>query len=84
MHHQKILGLFFGYTDQPIHWQNQTATNGYEKVWASPDIDMLFSPAAYQTRKLDQVSSYQYLVDSLSVHDKLYLHEIDHRTYLAQ
>ncbi len=84
LHHQKILGLFFGYTDQPIHWQNQTATNGYEKVWASPDIDMLFSPAAYQTRKLDQVSSYQYLVDSLSVHDKLYLHEIDHRTYLAQ
>jgi len=84
LNHQKILGLFFGYTDQPIHWQNQTATNGYEKVWASPDIDMLFSPAAYQTRKLDQVSSYQYLVDSLSVHDKLYLHEIDHRTYLAQ
>ncbi len=84
LHHQKILGLFFGYTDQPVHWQNQTGTNGYEKVWASPDIDMLFSPAAYQTRKLNQVSSYQYTVDSIALHDKLYLHEIDHRTYLAQ
>ena len=84
LNHRKIVGLFFGYSDLPLHWQNQTATNGYEKVWASPDIDMLFSPAAYQTRKLDQVSSYQYLVDSISVHDKLYLHEIDHRTYLAQ
>lgn len=81
--HQKILGIFFGYTDLPIRWQNQTGTNGYEKVWDSPDIDMLFSPAAYQTRELDQVSSYQYTVDSISSHDKLYLHEIDHRTYLA-
>ncbi len=81
--HRKILGLFFGYTDQPVHWQNQTGTNGYEKVWASSDIDMLFSPAAYQTRLPEQVSSYQYTVDSISVHDKLYLHEIDHRTHLA-
>lgn len=83
LNHQKILGIFFGYTDLPIRWQNQTGTNGYEKVWDSPDIDMLFSPAAYQTRELHQVSSYQYTVDSISNHDKLYLHEIDHRTYLA-
>ena len=66
--HRKILGLFFGYTDQPVHWQNQTGTNGYEKVWASSDIDMLFSPAAYQTRLPEQVSSYQYTVDSISDH----------------
>ena len=84
LHHQKILGLFFGYTDQPVHWQNQTGTNGYEKVWASPDIDMLFSPAAYQTRGLSDVSSYQVQVDSIAFHDKLYLHEIDHRTYLCR
>ena len=84
LQHQKIVGLFFGYTDQPIHWQNQTATNGYEKVWASSDIDMLFSPAAYQTRELGQVSSYQYQVDSIMLNDKLYLHEIDHRTHLAE
>ena len=83
LNHKKIVGLFFGYTDQPVNWQNQTATNGYETVWESNDIDMLFSPAAYQTRGLGQVSSYQYQVDSISVHDKLYLHEIDHRTHLS-
>lgn len=83
LEHRKILGLFFGYTDQPVHWQNQTGTNGYEKVWASPDIDMLFSPASYKTREVSGVGSYQYTVDSVGLHGKLYLHEIDHRTHLA-
>ena len=82
--HKKIVGLFFGYSDQPVGWQNQTGTNGYEKVWASPDLDMLFSPAAYQTRELSDVSTYQYAVDSIGAHGKLYLHEIDHATWLAQ
>ena len=84
LQHRKILGLFFGYTDLPRHWQNQTGTNGYETVWASPDIDMFFSPAAYGPNRLPEgSSSYQYLVDSLAVHNKLYLHEIDHRTHLS-
>lgn len=85
LHHKKIFGLFFGYTDTPNgEWQNRTATNGYEKVWASPDIDMLFSPAAYgEARDLQGASSYQYLVDSVAMNNKLYLHEIDHRTHLA-
>ena len=83
--HKKVFGLFFGYTDcPPGDWQNCTATNGYEKVWANPDIDMLFSPAAYgEARDLQGASSYQYLVDSIPVNNKLYLHEIDHRTHLA-
>ncbi|MDD6799956.1 MAG: hypothetical protein PUE85_06040 [Firmicutes bacterium] len=84
LHHEKILGLFFGYSDMPVNWQNQTGTNGYEAVWASEDIDMMFSPASYRNSRLaDGVSSYQYTVDSVALHDKLYLHEIDHRTYLS-
>ncbi len=84
IHHQKIVGMFFGYTDMPQNYQNQKGTNGYERIWANDNIDMLFSPASYrENRLLDGASSYQYAVDSVAVHDKLYLHEIDHRTYLS-
>ncbi len=82
--HQKIVGMFFGYTDMPQNYQNQKGTNGYEAVWKNDNIDMLFSPASYrENRLLDGASSYQYAVDSIALHDKLYLHEIDHRTYLS-
>lgn len=84
LHHRKIVGLFFGYTDCPKYWQNRTVTTDYEAVWANPDIDMLFSPAAYGWNRLPEgSSSYQYTVDSIGLHGKLYLHEIDHRTHLA-
>ena len=82
--HQKVLGMFFGYTDTPIYYQNRKATNGYEPVWADPNIDIFFSPASYgNSRLMDGVSSYQCTVDSLSLHNKMYLHEIDHRTHLS-
>ena len=85
---RKIVGLFFGYTDCPSEgFQILAATNGYESVWRDENIDMLFSPASYSygdnSRELDGASSYQYLVDSVALNNKLYLHEIDHRTHLA-
>ena len=50
----------------------------------SPDIDLFFSPAAYDRyRKIEGTAGYQLPVSSLALHGKLYLHEIDHRTYLA-
>ncbi len=80
--HEKLLGLFFGYVI--LDYQNYWNTNAYEKVWRSPDIDMLYSPTAYgHCRDLDGVSSYQYAVDSIRLNGKLYLHEDDHRTELA-
>lgn len=88
--HDKIIGIFYGYTDSPDPgFQIQAATSGYEAVWKDPDIDMLFSPAAYSKgdsicRELTGASSYQYLVDSIELNNKLYLHEIDHRTHLAE
>ncbi|MBQ4515749.1 MAG: hypothetical protein II978_03055 [Clostridia bacterium] len=82
--HEKILGLFYGYTDMVLQYQNQKATNAYELVWADKNIDMLFAPASYgNSREQGGVSSYQYTVDSIALHDKLYLHEIDHRTHLS-
>lgn len=85
LNHNKIVGLFFGYSDCPNgYWQNRTATNGYEEVWRDPNIDMLFSPAAYgEARDMDKASSYQFTIDSVELNGKFYLHEIDHRTYLA-
>ena len=84
LQHQKLFGLFYGYaiTSGPLVYWN---TNGYEQVWRSPDIDMLYSPAAYhENRFLSGVSSYQYTVDSIRLNGKLYLHENDHRTDLAR
>ena len=83
--HQKLFGLFYGYIlmhdNKQVFWN----TNGYEKVWRSPDIDMLYSPAAYgYNRLLNGVSSWQYAVDSIRANGKLYLHENDHRTALAR
>ena len=69
----------------PIGWVNQMGIAGYERVWKSGDIDMIFSPAAYyNARNLSGVSTYQVAVNSLELENKLYLHEIDHRTYLAE
>ena len=85
LHHEKLFGLFFGYICMQDNKQPYWNTNGYERVWQSPDIDMLYSPAAYSYhRKLDDVSSYQYAVDSIRANGKLYLHENDHRTDLAR
>ena len=85
LHHQKLFGLFYGYIFMNDNHQVYWNTNGYERVWQSPDIDMLYSPAAYSYhRRLDNVSSYQYAVDSVGANGKLYLHENDHRTDLAR
>jgi hypothetical protein len=83
--HEKLLGIFLGYIDMSSINQNLWATNGYEQVWQSEDIDLFFSPAAYRhCRHLDGASSYQQMVDSIELNGKLFLHEIDHRTHLAK
>ena len=82
----KLIGLFFGYiTMSSSKLQNLWLTNRYEKVWECKDIDIIFSPAAYRySRQLENSSGYQIAVDSLRLHNKIYLHEIDHRTHLAR
>ena len=61
---------------------------GYEEVWRDENLDMLFAPAGYTrmgdgTRDLNGASSYQFLIDSVALNNKLYLHEIDHGTHLS-
>ncbi|MCK4982186.1 MAG: hypothetical protein KAS17_04630 [Victivallaceae bacterium] len=83
--HQKLLGLFYGYLlelsgKRFMHEGHM----GYEKVWQSDDIDMIFAPASYgKTRNFDGPSGFLLTVDSLKLHNKLYFHEMDHRTWIA-
>lgn len=79
--HKKVIGTFFGY-----HCMGTSVNMAYlnEKVYNDENIDMIFSPAEYdEFRDLDSCSGYQLAINSLEIHNKLYLHEIDHRTNLA-
>jgi len=79
--HRKPLGTFYGYSD------NEAINIAVDAMAAlnSPDIDIFFSPAAYDKyRKIEGTAGYQLPVSSLTLHGKLYLHEIDHRTPLAR
>lgn len=86
--YKKITGTFYGYTvNASPGYQICVSSVGYESVWADENIDMIFAPTSYSrgddVRELTGSSTYQCLVDSLEVNNKLYLHEIDHRTHLA-
>lgn len=86
--YKKITGTFYGYTvNASPGYQICVSSVGYESVWADKNIDMIFAPTSYSrgddVRELTGSSTYQCLVDSIEVNDKLYLHEIDHRTHLA-
>ncbi len=84
LNHKKPFCMFGGYIHMTPKNQNMWLTNGYEKMISCPDIDMIYSPAPYQhNRDIDGVSSFQLPVDSLKLHGKLYLHEMDHRSELA-
>lgn len=78
--HKKPIGTFYGYSEQ----QTVNLASDAMAVVECPDIDMIFSPAAYDRyRKLNGVAGFQLPLESLKLHNKLYLHEIDHRTPLA-
>lgn len=86
--YKKITGTFYGYTvNASPGYQICASSVGYESVWADKNIDMIFAPTSYSrgddVRELTGSSTYQCLVDSIDVNDKLYIHEIDHRTHLA-
>ena len=84
LQHKKVIGLFYGYMILNSIYQNRWGTAKYELVWQCEDIDMIFSPAAYfMFRETKNPAAYQVAVDSIAVNNKLYMHEIDHRTHLA-
>ncbi len=84
LQHKKLLGVYFGYLfelDGPRLWND--AHLAYEKVFTSPDIDMISSPSSYGYRAEDSTSAYMVTYDTLDKHNKLYYLEFDHITNLA-
>lgn len=82
--HNKLLGLYYGYLFEL--GGERLYNNGifdYEKVFLSPDIDMISSPSAYGYRKLSDPSSFMVTKDTLDAHNKLYFLEFDHITHTA-
>lgn len=84
LQHKKLLGVYFGYLfelDGPRLWNDGHLA--YEKVFTSPDIDMISSPSAYGYRAEDSTSAFMVTYDTLDKHNKLYYLEFDHITNLA-
>lgn len=80
---KKVIGAFYGYVGGPCstHIRNFNAIN---RVLASPYVDVLFAPASYVYREPENTSAFRMPIDSLTLHGKLYFHEIDCRTHLTQ
>lgn len=82
--HKKLLGVYFGYLFElngPRLFE--CGHLGYEKVFTSPDIDMISSPSSYAFRTVDSTSGFMATYDTLDRHNKLYYLEFDHITHLA-
>ena len=82
--HEKLLGLYYGYL---LHLGGEFLYHaghlGYEKVYLSPDIDMISSPSEYKFRKIDDPSGFMVTQKTLDAHNKLYFLEFDHITHVA-
>lgn len=84
LQHKKLLGVYYGYLlelNGPRLWNDGHLA--YEKVFTSPDIDMISSPSSYDYRKTDSTSAFMVTYDTLNLHNKLYYLEFDHITHLA-
>ena len=81
---RKLLGLYFGYLYELGQPRLHNAGHlDYERVFASPDIDMIASPSAYGYRSQTDPSAFMVPQKSLDCRDKLYFLEFDHRTHTA-
>ena len=81
----KLVGLFnmhsFG---MQLDLAVRMGYNGARRLLSCPDIDMIFAPASYISRKLDSTSGIRTPVDSIRDSGKLFVHEIDSSTHLVK
>lgn len=79
-----LVGCFTGYSCVFGLQQNTCCHNGMVKrLFDSPDIQIIFSPASYRLRGLEDVSNSQLAMASARLHGKVYYHEIDNTTYVS-
>lgn len=80
--HRKLLGLYFGYLfELGTPRLHNAGSLDYERVFDSPDIDMISSPSAYGYRALTDPSAFMLPQKALDRRNKLYFLEFDHRTH---
>ncbi|MBQ2955615.1 MAG: hypothetical protein IJE08_04050 [Clostridia bacterium] len=80
--HKKLLGLYFGYLfELGTPRLHNAGSLDYERVFDSPDIDMISSPSAYGYRKITDPSAFMLPQKALDRRNKLYFLEFDHRTH---
>lgn len=82
--HKKLLGAYYGYL---LHLGNKFLFNAghidFERVFLSPDIDMISSPSDYSYRQILDPSGIMVTQKTLDKHNKLYFLEFDHITHVA-
>lgn len=81
----KLVGLFYAHIfGECLDSSVYINYNRPDKLFRSENIDMIFAPASYMLRKLDSTSGIRVPVDSLTLNNKLYAHEIDSATHLLK
>lgn len=84
LHKNKLLGVYYGYLFELGGERLYNAGSlGYEKVFLSPDIDMISSPSSYYYRGLRDPSAFMVTQKTLYAHNKVYFLEFDHITHVA-
>lgn len=84
INHQKLLGVYYGYLFElgaPRLFNAGSLL--YEKVFLSPDIDIISSPSSYAYRGLFDPSAFMVTQRTLNAHNKIYFLEFDHITHVA-
>ena len=76
---ERKLGVFFGYILQL--WSGALTSYGhlgYEKVFASPDLDFFISPGSYFDRPMGAGTGFMGVHGTCRRYGKTWVHEIDH------
>lgn len=77
------VGVFYGYTMCFFH-AHLRGHGALATVLRCKDVDLVFSPSAYRPfRSMDSSSALNMTVDSMRLHGKMYIHEIDNTTYMT-
>lgn len=84
LHKNKLLGVYYGYLFELGGERLFNAGSlGYEKVFLSPDINMISSPSSYSYRGVFDPSAFMVTQKTLYAHSKVYFLEFDHITHAA-
>jgi hypothetical protein len=85
---KKLIGVFYGYYFHMGLNNTEQAEGGHlalAKVLASPDVDFLSGPYSYQyeSRKVGGDGCIRTITESVKLHGKLFITEVDEPTYLG-